>query len=212
MPPDAAPHRLGRPRDPTVDDRVLAAATDLLAERHLGDVTLDLVAERCGIPKSTIYRRWRSKDELLAAALARYVRRSYEVPDTGSVRDDLIALVDQQFAAYTTRQGLAVARYAVEWLAGRDGALNEALHEVASRRRADYLEVIARGQARGEVRSDIDPQVAIDLVFGALWGRMFGAQPVDDKLSETVVDLVLSGIGAGPGRPGGRSPRQARSR
>lgn len=214
-------NRLGRPRDPTVDDRVLRATTDLLAELTVGEITLDLVAERCGTPKSTIYRRWRSKDELIAAALARYVLTAYQVPDTGRVRDDLIALVEQQFRAYTTRQGLSVVRFAFEWLSGADAPLSDALQEATTRRRAAYLKVIERGQARGELREGVDAELAIDLVFGALWGHLFGGRPVDDALPAAIVDTALRGLGADrPAPPAGaagaarpvRAARPARRR
>ena len=82
----------GRPRDARVDARVLDATLELLADRGLGALTMEAVAQRAGVSKATIYRRWPSRDHLVAAAFAS-ISEPIAIPDTGNVRDDLMAMV-----------------------------------------------------------------------------------------------------------------------
>ena len=65
-----APRRRGRPRNHELDAKILDAARSVLAESGIRGFSLLEVARRAGVPKSTVYRRWRTKRELLAAALS----------------------------------------------------------------------------------------------------------------------------------------------
>src|SRR5438309_2263197 len=90
----------GRPREARADRAIIAAALELMAERGVHEVRMDDVAERAGVGKATIYRRYRSKDELVTDALATLVGR-IEIPDTGSTRSDLLALMRQAVELYS---------------------------------------------------------------------------------------------------------------
>ena len=93
MAKEAATSRsIGRPREQRADRAILAAALELMAEHGVRDLRMDDVAERAGVGKATIYRRHRSKDELVTAAVAALVTE-ITVPDTGSTRDDLLGLM-----------------------------------------------------------------------------------------------------------------------
>src|SRR5271163_5185097 len=92
---DASPARaIGRPRDARADRAILTATLQLMAERGVRDLRMDDVAERAGVGKATIYRRYRSKDELVGDAVATLVSE-ITIPDTGSTRADLLALMSQ---------------------------------------------------------------------------------------------------------------------
>jgi len=82
---DAASPSLGRPRERRADRAILAAALELMAERGVRDLRMDDVADRARVGKATIYRRYRSKDELVTAAVAALVSE-IAVTDTGSTR------------------------------------------------------------------------------------------------------------------------------
>src|ERR687891_2530830 len=91
---------LGRPRDERADRTILTAAIELMAEHGVRDLRMDDVADRAGVGKATIYRRHRSKDELVTAAVAALVTE-ITVPDTGSTRDDLLGLMGAAVAVYS---------------------------------------------------------------------------------------------------------------
>jgi AcrR family transcriptional regulator len=110
--PDAAPRpRVGRPVDRSGDAAILTAALDLVAERGYDGMALDEVAARTGRAKTTIYRRWATKEDLVLAAL-RAVGRPPEaelLPDTGSLRDDLLAVVDSGWLGGADRRAAVFA-------------------------------------------------------------------------------------------------------
>ena len=90
-----ASRRPGRPRDPGYDKTILDAALEILTEKGYAGLTIDGVAARTGVGRPTIYRRWASKPELVIAALAQGIGLS-PTPDTGVLRDDLLAFARDQ--------------------------------------------------------------------------------------------------------------------
>ncbi len=101
------PKRLGRRRDDTRDDDILDAALDVLAEAGYGGMTMDMVAIRAKAGKATVYRRWRSKADLILDAVGRMKRRQVDfahLPDTGTLRGDLLALFKPQSSAEGERK------------------------------------------------------------------------------------------------------------
>src|SRR5687768_3912115 len=92
--------RAGRPRDARADEAIVRAALDLLAERGVHAFRVDDVAKRAGVGKATIYRRYVSKERLVAAAVGSLVSE-IALPDTGSARDDLLSLMHDAVAVYS---------------------------------------------------------------------------------------------------------------
>ena len=93
MQADAGERQLGRPRDARAGRAILDATLELIAERGVHAFRTEDVAARAGVGKGAIYRRYRSKDELVTAAVAALVREEIAVPDTGTTRDDLLVLM-----------------------------------------------------------------------------------------------------------------------
>src|SRR3982074_1171267 len=89
----SGPARRGRPRDPGVDTAILAAALDLLGETGYARVTLEQVAARAGAGKASLYLRWPNKVALVAEAIQHRSAVVPEVPDTGSLREDMVAFL-----------------------------------------------------------------------------------------------------------------------
>src|ERR1700683_3103501 len=101
MSSDASPPRaIGRPRDVRADRAILEATLQLMAERGVRDLRMEDVADRAGVGKATIYRRYRSKDQLVSDAIATLVSE-IAIPDTGSTRADLMALMTQEVELYS---------------------------------------------------------------------------------------------------------------
>src|SRR5688572_21332506 len=86
------PRSLGRPREQRADRAIVTATLELIAEHGVRDLRMDDIAERARVGKATIYRRHRSKDELVTAAVAALVS-DIEIPDTGSTQGDLLELM-----------------------------------------------------------------------------------------------------------------------
>ena len=85
-----APRRKGRPRDSSADERILAAAAQLILTRGFDNMTVDEVAAMAKAGKATVYRRWAGKEDLAFAALEQLYTTQLPIPDTGNVRDDLV--------------------------------------------------------------------------------------------------------------------------
>src|ERR687890_2339532 len=92
------PHRTsrgGRPRDPSRDGVIRAAILSLLAEVGYGSLTMDAVASEAGVGKATIYRRWRTKQDLVVDTISELNRADAEAVDTGSLEGDLRSMMHQ---------------------------------------------------------------------------------------------------------------------
>ncbi|WEG08911.1 TetR-like C-terminal domain-containing protein [Microbacterium horticulturae] len=148
---------VGRPRDPDVDASILDATADLLAEKGPTAMTVDAVAAAAGCGKAAIYRRWAGKTELVVAA----VRRLYlapEVPDTGTLRGDLLVAIGH-YSGRDDRDARVLANVLAE--AQNASALRAAAYESVGRPPVDVLyRVMARAIERGELADD----APVDLV------------------------------------------------
>jgi AcrR family transcriptional regulator len=201
---------MGRPRDARADGAILSATLGLMAEHGVRDLRMDDVADRAGVGKATIYRRYRSKDELVTAAIARLVS-DIPVPDTGSTRSDLLALMRDAVAVYAGPVAAGVMPSLVEAMrrspelarATRDGFL--------AGRRAALRAVLDRGVERGDLRRDLDVELALDVLGGPLFYRLLiTGGPIDEGLASGVVDLILRGFG--PMRSRRAMPRTTKER
>lgn len=194
----SAPRTAGRPRSAAAHRAIVEAALVLLAETGYDALAMDAVAARAGVGKATIYRRWSGKEDLVVDALAGIVGRIH-VPDTGSVREDLLAAMRDAVAAY---EGPAHPSRVVPGLIAemsRNPRIAEAVRGgFMSARRQAGREVLRRGVRRGELRPDLDEELTLDLLVGPLYYRalVFGAE-IDEALTVRVVDTLLRGIAAG---------------
>src|SRR5918996_1796731 len=185
---------MGRPRDARADRAILTAALELMAERGVHELRMDDVAARAGVGKAAIYRRYRSKDVLVAAAVAALVSE-ITLPDTGSTRADLLALMRDAVEVYTG----AVAARAMPSLVGamsRNPELAEAVRDrFLAGRRAALREVLGRGIERGELAANLDLELALDVLAGPLFYRLLvTGGPIDEELAKGVADLILRGF------------------
>ncbi|MDT5186598.1 MAG: hypothetical protein QOI29_4756 [Mycobacterium sp.] len=181
-----ASHRRGE----HVRRTVLAAAFDELAENGPGAATVADVARRSGVHETTIYRRWVTKEKLFVEAMLSRSAEEIPTPDTGSIRDDLLAVVRAVIAYVTSPVGLAALHVAS--LAADD--LQDASQAFWAGRLDALRPVVERGIARGELRPDIDARLLLETLIAPLHGRLLlTGEPVDERLGERIVDLVLQG-------------------
>ena len=184
----------GRPRDPQVDRAILAATLELLGEEGFDHLSIEAVAARAGVGKTTVDRRWPSKIPLVVDALTAMKPPTPSViPDEVSTRDALV----RAMGGFTKPHEGSAARV----LAGlvdamsRNEELATAVRAVlVTERQRGLVEVIERGKRRGEIRPDVDARVMIDLLGGPMvLRRLITGDPVNARLAHAIVDLVMDG-------------------
>ncbi|HXF51563.1 MAG TPA: TetR-like C-terminal domain-containing protein [Dehalococcoidia bacterium] len=185
----------GRPRDPELDRRILAAALVALARRGYAGVSVEAVAAAAGVGKTTIYRRYAGKDDLIAAALEA-LASAVELPDTGSTRTDLMEYLERLHD--TVLKGPGIPAFAALLVEGRrNRRLLNLLHErLVGRRRELFRLALRRGIERGEIRPEADVDAAADAVFGAFFARHLIGLPVTRAWMRSLVDTVWGGLEA----------------
>lgn len=185
----------GRPRDLEAAGAILDKALALLEKHGYEGVSIDAVAAAAGVAKTTIYRHWPSKPEMIAAAARPLFQELVDVPLRGNVRAELVQLVEYVRTLMSGRAGRVLQILLRE--AGTHEAVNELVQPAIYRRRKLFLQVLNRAIARGQLRPDIDQDVVVDMLLGPLWVRMtVTAAPIPQDLAEQVVDNVLRGIRA----------------
>ena len=188
--------RKGRPRSEKARSAILDAATELLLEQGLEAVSMDEVAQRAGVSKATIYRWWPSKQTLALDALYyEWDTARPELPDTGSLRADLLALLRPWIRRVRARPyGRVVAELVAEAQTDQEFASIYRARFVAPRREPAG-ELLRRAIDRSEIPSDINVDLALDLVYGPLYHRLLhGHAPLDERFLHDLVDTVLAGL------------------
>jgi AcrR family transcriptional regulator len=195
MSSDPLPRRaIGRPRDERADRAIVAATLELMAERGVRDLRMDDIADRAGVGKATIYRRYRSKDALITDAVATLVSE-IAIPDTGSTRDDLLALMGQAVELYSGSLAPRLMPPLVEEARRNPELASTIREEFLSGRRAALSTVLKRGIRRGDLRRGLDIELALDVLGGAIFYRLLvTGGPVDQRLAEGIVELILRGF------------------
>ena len=200
IPPADGPVSRGRPRSQEADRAILTATVDLLAERGLDGMSIEEVAARAGVGKATIYRRWPSKGLLALDAFVVSFAEQQPLPDTGTLRGDLVAALSAWVRAVTgTSMGRMLTGLIAE--AQYDPDLRAAWRDrVLEPLRAQYRIMLDRAAARGEIRLSVDQDVVLDLFFGSAQHRLLlGHLPLTEDFIDEVVDVILRGIERPPG-------------
>jgi AcrR family transcriptional regulator len=188
--------RRGRPRRADADAAILSAALELVAEAGIGGLSMDQLAQRAGVGKATIYRRWASKESLILDAL-RLATSPIPVPDEGDLRADLIAYTD----AIVERLGASRTSDVLPHLIAAscyDEPLRASLEEYTHSRQATLRRILKRGIERGELPPATDVNLLVDVTLGPFfYRRLLSGVTVDRRFSRRLVDAVLSMAGRG---------------
>jgi len=181
---------------------VLTAALELLARDGYAGLTLNALAARGGVAKTTILRRWGSKAAVAAAAVQRLALHSVDLPESGTLRGDLNALQEKAVAVFTDGEGSFVPRLMRE--SGHHPEIAELLHTVIHTRRLAYHRILGRAIARGELDPDVDQDMIIDMLIGPIWTRLLITRdPITQGLIEEIVGVIIRAYpppAAGDGR------------
>ncbi|MFF8724882.1 TetR/AcrR family transcriptional regulator [Streptomyces sp. NPDC015171] len=191
--------RTGRPRSAAADTAILAATREALVELGWSRFTLGDVATRAGVAKTTVYRRWAGKSELVTDALATLFDQLV-LPDRGSLRADIEGVV-LQFAELLEQPATKTALMAVVAEATHDEALRQRLREkIVARQKRLVVEGRRRAQHRGEIPADAtDPAPQIDLIFDVIAGAvvhrtLVSCEPVDADWAARFAAVLLDGL------------------
>jgi AcrR family transcriptional regulator len=193
----------GRPREARTDRAIVSATLELIADVGVDGFRMEDVAGRAGVGKAAIYRRHASKDALVVAVVAALVSE-IELPDTGSTREDLLALMRDAVAVYRDPIHAGVMPSLVGAMRQRPELARAVRDGFLATRREALRTVLERGVARGELRSDLDFELALDVLGGPLFYRLLiTGGPLDEHLAEGVADLILRGFAP----PSAKEPR-----
>lgn len=204
MCPRETGRRTGRPRSAAADRAILDAARQALVETGWGKLTMGDVAARAKVAKTTLYRRWAGKSELVVDAVAALFDE-LDLPDNGSLRADVEGVV-LQFAALLEQPATRTALMAVVAEATHDEALRQRIREaIVDRQKRLVIEGRRRAQARGEIPPDDgDPTPQIDLIFDVIAGAvvhrtLVSCEPVDADWAARFTTVLLGGLAAAAG-------------
>ncbi|MGO9963169.1 MAG: TetR/AcrR family transcriptional regulator [Acidimicrobiales bacterium] len=175
---------------------VLKATVDILYESGFDKLTIREIAERAEVNESSIYRRWRTKADLVVDALLGRLGQEVPTPDTGSLREDLLVSLRAVRAFLATPFGENLVRLA---LRNDLPILDAARHKFWTDRFTRGSAMLDRAEARGELRPEIDRFLTIETLIGPVYFRfLLTREPLDEGVLETVVDLLLAGIAVEP--------------
>lgn len=181
-----------RLRDESIDVAVMLAGRELLAETGYSGFSVDLLCQRVGITKTTVYARWPTARRLLAAVLADSIRSAADtapVTSRDSVRADITAAVTAEIrlAASTTGRGVALAvLHAID-----SGVEPEELAQVIAERRSALGALIAKGIETGECAADTDVELVTELLFDAVWGAVVSGSALGVADADRLVGAAL---------------------
>ncbi|MFD0729740.1 TetR/AcrR family transcriptional regulator [Planotetraspora mira] len=196
---EGAARPAGRPRSEKAEKAIIEAALDILGEGSgVSELSIEAIAARAGVGKTTIYRRWTNKEDLVVDALAS-LKPPIPPLKGASVRDDLVAylqVVRSESIHVRTRCIMNIAMSQSD----RHPRVAERFHEIAIKpRQAAVRAVLERGMANGELRADLDVEMAMAILSGTMMWRTKWSSDDDlpADLAERIVDEALRGF-----RPG----------
>jgi AcrR family transcriptional regulator len=194
--PATAAARRPDPRVERSRQAILDATRELLADGDVGSLTVEAIATRSGVAKTTIYRRWRDKWELALDAVMIDMLPRFEKPvDVGDTRKELLTFVNQ----VVRMQASAPFGPAMQGLVSQiatDPELARVYRDQVVQPRMDQLApVIERGIARGDLRPDTDVRLVHELLVGPIFYRLlFSGAPLTRNLGPRIVDAILAGF------------------
>lgn len=196
--------RTGRPRSAEADRAILDATRAALVETGWSKLTMGDVAARAGVAKTTLYRRWASKNELVVDTVAAVFDEHLELPDLGDLQADIEAVV-LQFAGLLELPEIRTALMAVVAESTRDEELRKRIRtEIVDRQKRLVLLGRSRAQDRGDLPRDTDPVLAartadmiFDMVAGAVVHRaLVSGEPVDEEWTRGFTTMLIHGLAA----------------
>ena len=185
---------LGRPRSAAAHQAILEAVISLIREVGYDAVTMEGIAERAGVAKATLYRRWNAKEILVADALEQ-IAVSVARPDTGTLRGDVLAVMRSSGGMYRDPASVALLSGLVAAIARSETIAAAFRGGFVAARRSALRHVLERWRDRGELRADVNLEILMDMINGPLFYRfLMRGETVSDEVIQASLDVLLSGI------------------
>jgi len=191
----------GRPRSEEAHKAILDATLELLVEVGFSGLTVEGVAQRAGVGKATIYRRWPSKLPLVVEAFSQLP--ALEETDSGDLVEDLTAML-RSYLQLVNQTPLATVLPSLAGERAHNPELSKLFDPVMKERRQPLIRALERAVARGELSPGLDVDLAADLVVGPIAVKVMNGSRVSPRSVAAIVELALRGIRAsGSDRPAG---------
>jgi len=172
---------------------ILRATLEELAGADYGALSIENVAKRAGVNKTTIYRRWPTKAELVGAALTALADQMVFGPSAGSLRADLVEIGRRMLNLALSLEGQGLARLGV--LRRPETELADVAARLRVQRQRKLEELLTTAVSRGELSKDADLALMLDMLGGLLHVRLFvKGEGVDELVIARAVDVLLTGI------------------
>ena len=170
---------------------ICQAACELLAKVGYDRMTMDAIANQAKASKATIYRMWPDKPQLVAEALKCRFGTDTEVPNTGSLRGDLLVLMTAACEVVSSELGEVIS--GVMTAATHDTRLADTLSQTLFQDKAElHTDLVRRAVERGEVAADADPALMHEVMHSMISTRkIWNLGPLDDEYARHVVDDIL---------------------
>ena len=192
MPAASSPSRRGRPRSQAHDGAILDAAVQMLADVGYTRLSMEGVAAAAGVSKPTLYLRYASKAELVAAAFAR-VRMDEAPPLSGDLRADLVAQLGHLRATFE-RVGMSVLGVCL----AEEEHVPDLIEELRARSlrpgRQVLRDALLAARDRGELRRDADLEAAIEMAIGAYYAHHLSGEGFAPGWEERIADATLRSL------------------
>ena len=191
MSTEPEPRRRTGGRSARVREATLRATIELLLERGYDGLSIGDVARAAGVAETTVYRRWPTKAELAAAALAEFAAAANPLPDTGTLAGDLSALLAQILDLLRRPDVERLIRASSAVGSGTDG-IEEARRAFFDTRLSGSGELVSRAIARGELPAGTDPEAVLEFLVGPAYVRLLlTGRPLDERLHADSVERTL---------------------
>ena len=185
---------MGRPRQAAVDQAIVEAAQALLLANGYPGVSVEGVAARAGVAKTTVYRRWPSKAELVFEAAIHHSRLG-PAPDTGSLRGDLAAVVTLVVRSLSRPVAAAAVPGLIADMRADAKLRVRVMDRFVGAEREWILAILARAAGRGEIPGKVDPDLVLDLLIGPVFSRLFlTGRMASRQFGELLAAVVSAGL------------------
>jgi AcrR family transcriptional regulator len=179
--------RRGRPRDPEVDEAIMVATIDLLEREGFARLTMEGVAERAGVGKASLSRRWPNKVALVVEVVRRLAQPQVDLPDTGNLHDDMLAYV--RIIVRSRRAKADILGAVGNELVSHPELAQAFRTEILAVLRSKFTILLQRGIDRGELPASTDVELLADLAPALLHHRHLSTgEPMDERLMRRIVD------------------------
>ncbi|MEW9678475.1 TetR/AcrR family transcriptional regulator C-terminal ligand-binding domain-containing protein [Pseudomonas sp. TE50-2] len=184
----------GRPRSEEASAAALKAALTIAYEDDLSKATIERIAQKSGVSKAALYRRWPNAWAIVMEAFFKDLAPSLEYDREIRITNAFKMVTGNLISEMHGPKGVLLSKLLAA--AQMDASLQRAfLEKWINPRRVAAKGIIERAKQRGEIRRDVDPDILIDTIYGAIYYRMSIAHsPVEERYSSDLVDMIFSGI------------------